>query len=137
MTIKPLSGNGGRWEEFVKNMAHKSEEQEVKPSRELPESVGIVDSSSVTGIADSMDEQILSSSESENGNSSVEIMSSESEMPPPLRVWRVKKEIKVDPETVIDNVDNATARDKSYDCDTSQGRFNFKMLHRTRKCSRS
>eukprot|EP00090_Calanus_glacialis_P029156 TRINITY_DN46787_c0_g1_i1.p1 TRINITY_DN46787_c0_g1~~TRINITY_DN46787_c0_g1_i1.p1 ORF type:complete len:552 (-),score=182.42 TRINITY_DN46787_c0_g1_i1:176-1699(-) len=49
-------------------------------------------------------------------------------MPPPLRVWRIKREIKVEAEAVIDNIDEVTSCDESIDA--SEGSFNFKLLHR-------
>eukprot|EP00092_Neocalanus_flemingeri_P041259 GFUD01044923.1.p1 GENE.GFUD01044923.1~~GFUD01044923.1.p1 ORF type:complete len:683 (+),score=154.28 GFUD01044923.1:97-2145(+) len=77
--------------------------------------------SRIDDLNDSLDELILSTSDSdsEDGNSSVEILSSESEMPPPLRVWRIKREIKTEAELPGDDPTG-----------TNEGCFNFKLLRR-------
>merc|ERR1712150_216985 len=55
----------------------------ISPGPKSPETPGY----------DSIDELIKSSSDSDDSSNSVEILSSDTEAPPPLRIWRIKKEI--------------------------------------------
>ena len=79
-------------------------------------------------LTDSIDELILSSSESYDNSSSIEILSSETEAPPPLRIWKIKTEIKTEPDPVIS--ETFEEYHDELDCDKIEENFNFKLLHR-------
>lgn len=109
-TVKliPLSGIGINWKNHVRIVNEEIEPVTVEePIDDLVKDVTLNDEEDLVYLSDSIDELLVpSSSESYNSDSSIEILSSEGEMPTPLRVWRIKKEIKM--ESVIQNVDEIT-----------------------------